>query len=141
MHALIIGAGIAAAGLGVLALLGPDPEPAAAGAGFAVLGLGIGCAWEVLVVMVQNAVDTTRVGAATAMNGFTREIGVLVGSAYAGGMITTRLSDGSPAGAVFGPVFALLAVGAAAGGVVLLAVPRRPLSTARPAAARELAQR
>ena len=48
-------------------------------------------------IMVQNAVDASRVGAATAMNGFTREIGVLLGSAYAGGMITTRLSDGASA--------------------------------------------
>ena len=127
-----------------LALAGPagsDPAPAAVGVGLAVLGLGIGSAWEVLVVMVQNAVDTTRVGAATAMNGFTREIGVLVGSAYAGGMITTRLGDGGPAGAAFAPVFAVLAVVAVAGGAMLLAVPRRPLSTARPAAARELAER
>ena len=107
----------------------------------ALLGLGIGCAWEVLVIMVQNAVDTSRVGAATAMNGFTREIGVLLGSAYAGGMITTRLSDGASAGSAFGPVFATLAIVALAGGAVLLAVPRRPLSTARPAAARELVGR
>ncbi len=137
----IIGAGIAGAALALLALVGPDPAPAAVGVGLAVLGLGIGSAWEVLVVMVQNAVDATRVGAATAMNGFTREIGVLVGSAYAGGMITTRLGDGGPAGAAFAPVFAVLAVVAVAGGAMLLAVPRRPLSTARPAAARELAER
>jgi len=38
-------------------------------------------------------------------------------------------------------VFATLAIVALAGGAVLLAVPRRPLSTARPAAARELVGR
>ncbi|HEY5788260.1 MAG TPA: hypothetical protein VIT65_26180, partial [Microlunatus sp.] len=99
------------------------------------------CAWEVLVIMVQNAVDADRVGAATAMNGFTREIGVLLGSACAGGMITTRLSDGASAGTAFGPVFAALAIVAMTGGAVLLAVPRLPLSTAPPATARELVQR
>ena len=137
----VVGAVIAAAALGLLALLGPEPEAATVGVCLALLGLGIGCAWEVLVIMVQNAVDTSRVGAATAMNGFTREIGVLLGSAYAGGMITTRLSDGGSAGSAFGPVFATLAIVALAGGTVLLAVPRRPLSTARPAADRELVER
>ena len=105
------------------------------------LVLGIGCAWEVLVIMVQNAVDDGRVGAATAMNGFTREIGVLLGSAYAGGMISTRLAEGPPAGAAFAPVFAVLAVVALVGGVMLLAVPRRPLSTVAPTIDRELARR
>jgi hypothetical protein len=38
-------------------------------------------------------------------------------------------------------VFATLAIVALAGGTVLLAVPRRPLSTARPAADRELVER
>ena len=42
-----------------LAVLGPEPSSARVGVGFALLGLGIGCAWEVLVIMVQNAVDTT----------------------------------------------------------------------------------
>ncbi|HEY5786521.1 MAG TPA: MDR family MFS transporter, partial [Microlunatus sp.] len=84
----VVGAVIAAGALGRLALLGPEPGEASVGVCLALLGLGIGCAWEVLVIMVQNAVDTSRVGAATAMNGFTREIGVLLGSAYAGGMIT-----------------------------------------------------
>jgi MFS family permease len=137
----VIGAGIAAGALGLLAVLGPEPALATVGIGLAALGLGIGFAWEVLVVMVQNAVDPSRVGAATAMNGFTREIGVLVGSAYAGGMITTRLSDGASAGAALGPVFAVLAAVAVAGGVVLVAAPRRPLSTVRPPAARELVDR
>jgi len=137
----IIGAGLAAGVLGLLGLLGPKPEATTVGVCLALLGLGIGCAWEVLVIMVQNAVDTSRVGAATAMNGFTREIGVLIGSAFAGGMITTRLSVGATAGSAFGSVFAALAGVALAGGALLLAVPRRPLSTARPAAARELVKR
>ena len=137
----VVGAAIASGALGGLALLGPEPGAAAVGVCLTLLGLGIGCAWEVLVIMVQNAVNSGRVGAATAMNGFTREIGVLLGSAYAGGMITTRLSDGASAGSAFGPVFATLAFLALAGGAVLLAVPRRPLSTARPAAARELVER
>ena len=137
----IVGAGTAAAALGLLALLGPEPALAAVGICLALLGLGIGCAWEVLVIMVQNAVPPARVGAATALNGFSREVGVLVGAACAGGMITTRLSDGALAGAAFAPVFAVLAAVALVGGVLLLAVRRRALSTVRPAAARELVDR
>lgn len=137
----IIGAVVAAAALALLAALGPTPALPLVGVALAVLGVGIGGAWEVLVVMVQNAVESSRVGAATAMNGFTREVGVVLGSAYAGGMITTGLADDTPAAAVFGPVFAALALVAVVGAVVLLAVPRKPLSTARPAADRELARR
>jgi MFS family permease len=137
----VIGAVVAAAALALLAAVGPTPQLALVGVVLALLGLGIGSAWEVLVIMVQNAVDDSRVGAATAMNGFTREVGVLVGSAYAGGMITTRLADGTPATDAFGPVFAVLAAVSLVGGAVLLAVPRRPLSTARPDVARELVDR
>ena len=75
------------------------------------------------------------------MNGFTREIGVLLGSAFAGGMITTRLADSASAGSAFGPVFATLAIVALAGERCCWPCPGRHLSTARPAADRELAER
>ena len=54
----VVGAVIAAGALGGLALLGPEPGAATVGVCLALLGLGIGCAWEVLVIMVQNAVDS-----------------------------------------------------------------------------------
>ncbi len=66
-----------------------------------VLGLGIGCAWEVLVVVVQNTAPDRVVGTATATNSFVREIGVCLGTALVGALFTARLttllSSGVPA--------------------------------------------
>jgi EmrB/QacA subfamily drug resistance transporter len=56
------------------------------------LGAGLGCAWEVLVVVVQNTVPSARLGAATAANGFLRELGVTLGTAAIGLAFSTRLS-------------------------------------------------
>ncbi len=56
------------------------------------LGSGLGCAWEVLVVVVQDTVPASRLGAATAANGFFREIGVTLGTALIGLAFTTRLA-------------------------------------------------
>lgn len=55
------------------------------------LGVGIGAAWEVLVVVVQNAAPPGRVGVATAANGFFRELGVLLGTALVGAVFAARL--------------------------------------------------
>ncbi|MBA8795033.1 EmrB/QacA subfamily drug resistance transporter [Friedmanniella endophytica] len=63
------------------------------GACLLVLGVGIGCAWEVLVVLAQDAADRADVGAATAVNGFVRELGVLAGTALVGRLFTAGLVD------------------------------------------------
>ena len=55
------------------------------------LGCGIGCAWEVLVVVVQNSAPPSLVGTATATNSFFREIGVCLGTAMVGALFTSRL--------------------------------------------------
>jgi EmrB/QacA subfamily drug resistance transporter len=57
------------------------------------LGAGLGCAWEVLVVVVQDAVPASRQGAATAVNGFFRELGVTFGTAAIGLAFSTRVAD------------------------------------------------
>lgn len=132
----VVGALLSAIVLGVLAVTVERPSMIVIGGCFVLLGLGIGCAWEVLVVMAQNAVPAVRVGAATALNGFTREVGVLLGTAYAGGMITAGLAGGTASAQVFAPVFAVLALVALTGAALLSTVPRRPLSTAAPVAAR-----
>lgn len=128
----ILGGGLAAVGLALLAVTADRESLAVTVVGFVGVGLGIGLAWEVLVIMAQNAVPAERVGAATALNGFTREIGVLLGTAYAGGMITTGLTAGRPPTEVFAAVFGVLAAVALAAALLLLAVPARPLSTDPP---------
>jgi predicted MFS family arabinose efflux permease len=56
------------------------------------LGAGTGLAWEVLIVVVQEAAPADQLGSATAVNGFCREVGVLVGTAAVGGLLVQRLA-------------------------------------------------
>ena len=135
----VIGALLAAVALAVLAVAGAASSPATVGGSFVLLGLGVGLSWEVLVVMVQNSVAEERVGAATALNGFSREVGVLLGSALVGGVLSSGLAAGADAVEVIAPVCAWLAGAAVLAAGVLLLVERRPLSTEPPATARAAA--
>ncbi|MDN5769796.1 MAG: MFS transporter [Microlunatus sp.] len=129
----ITGAVLAAAALALLSQLPGGVSVPVVGGCFVLLGLGIGLAWEVLVVMVQNTVSQERVGAATALNGFSREVGVLLGSALVGGLVSAGLSAGSDPMTTFGGAFAGLAMVALVAAAMLLGVRRRPLSTSQPA--------
>jgi EmrB/QacA subfamily drug resistance transporter len=98
----VIGAGLVAVALAGLAALDPVAPLPQVGLCLFVLGSGIGCAWEVLVLVVQNAVPRDRVGVATAANGFFRELGVLLGTALVGALFAARLAAllaGRPPGA------------------------------------------
>ena len=87
----VAGAGLVVVALLGLASLGPHDSLGEVGLYFFGLGLGIGSAWDVLVLVVQNAVSPNQVGAATAANGFFREVGVLLGTALVGALFTARL--------------------------------------------------
>ena len=93
------GAAVVAAALLGMASLGPGDGLLRVGLYLFGLGAGIGCAWEVLVLVVQNAVRPDRVGVATAANGFFRELGVLLGTALVGAVFAARLGEypGRPA--------------------------------------------
>jgi MFS family permease len=95
----LLGCGLTAVALALLATLTPaTPLPGTAAYLF-LLGAGIGCAWEVLVVVVQNSSPPSLVGTATAANSFLREIGVCLGSAVVGGVFTARLAAALPVAA------------------------------------------
>lgn len=82
---------LTAVALGLLATLTPSTPLWLTGSYLFLLGCGIGCAWEVLVVVVQNASPPALVGTATAANSFFREIGVCLGAAVVGALFTSRL--------------------------------------------------
>jgi EmrB/QacA subfamily drug resistance transporter len=88
----VVGAAVVAAALLGLASLDPGDGLPEVGLYLFALGTGIGCAWEVLVLVVQNAVQPDQVGVATAANGFFRELGVLLGTALVGAVFAARLS-------------------------------------------------
>lgn len=95
----LAGSVVTAGALGLLATLTPaTPLPLTCAYLFG-LGAGIGCAWEVLVVVVQNASPPDLVGTATAANSFVREIGVCLGSALVGAAFVARLGRELPAAA------------------------------------------
>ena len=94
----VVGAGLMAVALMLGSQLEPTTPLPVVGLGLLLLGAGIGCAWEVLVVVVQDLAPVDDLGAATAVNGFVRELGVLVGTAWVGRLFTSGLVD--PLGAL-----------------------------------------
>ncbi|MGP9488116.1 MFS transporter [Arthrobacter sp. MYb211] len=58
-----------------------------------VFGAGLGLIMQVVVLVVQNAVDPIMVGTATSTNNYFREVGASLGVAIFGAMFTNRLSE------------------------------------------------
>ncbi|WP_207454990.1 MDR family MFS transporter [Herbiconiux sp. SYSU D00978] len=56
-------------------------------------GSGLGLIMQVVVLVVQNAVDPKDVGTATSTNNYFREVGASLGIAVFGAIFTSRLSD------------------------------------------------
>jgi MFS family permease len=88
----VIGALLVTLALGLCATLTPDSPLPAMIIYLFLLGAGTGLAWEVLIVVVQEAAPADQLGSATAVNGFCREVGVLVGTAAVGGLLVQRLA-------------------------------------------------
>lgn len=59
-----------------------------------VLGAGLGFIMQVIVLVVQNAVDPQDVGTATSTNNYFREVGASLGVAIFGSIFTSRLVEG-----------------------------------------------
>ncbi|MFB9377138.1 MDR family MFS transporter [Kineococcus gynurae] len=58
------------------------------------LGAGLGLVMQVVVLVAQNAVPATQLGAATATNNYFREVGATLGVAVFGTVFTSRLTTG-----------------------------------------------
>ena len=58
-----------------------------------VLGAGLGLIMQVIVLVVQNAVDPSMVGTATSTNNYFREVGAALGVAIFGAIFTNNLSE------------------------------------------------
>lgn len=100
LRALLI-AGVALMPLGAIpfVLLGPESSPITAGIGSAVIGLGMGLLSTAALVMVQEIVDWSQRGSATASNLFSRNLGSTLGAAVLGAVLNYGLahqSGGAP---------------------------------------------
>jgi EmrB/QacA subfamily drug resistance transporter len=58
-----------------------------------VFGAGLGLIMQVVVLVVQNAVDPADIGTATSTNNYFREVGAALGTAVFGTIFTTRLTE------------------------------------------------
>jgi EmrB/QacA subfamily drug resistance transporter len=94
----IIGLGVMTAALTLLAAIASQRSATATGIALLVFGLGFGMVSQVLVVAVQNSVERTQLGIATATTTFFRALGGAVGAAGLGAVFTAR------AGAATAPV-------------------------------------
>ena len=86
----LAGLALMSAALALLAALASNPSQVATGVGLAVFGLGFGMVTQVLVVAVQNSVDRTELGIATATTGFFRALGGAVGAAILGAVFAAQ---------------------------------------------------
>jgi len=125
-HFPIIGLTVMAVSLALLAALVGQRSATATGLCLLVFGLGFGLVSQMLVVAVQNSVERTQLGIATATTTFFRALGGSVGAAGLGAVFAARLSHGDIAQAAQ-TVFLVAAPLAALAAVVLLWLPQKEL--------------
>jgi EmrB/QacA subfamily drug resistance transporter len=123
----IIGLGLMATALVVLAAVAGDASRTTTGIGLVLFGIGFGMVTQVLVVAVQNSVDRRELGMATAATGFFRALGGAVGAAALGAVFAAQAGAGI-ADAVQ-TVFVVAAPLAALALVAVLRLPETPLQT------------
>jgi EmrB/QacA subfamily drug resistance transporter len=92
--ALVSGPVVMAAGFLLLARLDASSTRGAVTLGTVVLGLGLGLSMQNLVLVVQNAVPSRDLGAATSAGQFFRTTGGAIGVTVMGAMLATGLPDG-----------------------------------------------
>jgi EmrB/QacA subfamily drug resistance transporter len=125
-HFPIIGLAVMAVALALLAALVGRRSATATGLCLLVFGLGFGLVSQMLVVAVQNSVERTELGIATATTTFFRALGGSVGAAGLGAVFAARLSHGDIAQAAQ-TVFLVAAPLAALAAAVLLWLPQKEL--------------
>ncbi|WP_229690990.1 MFS transporter, partial [Sphaerisporangium melleum] len=89
----IAGLTILAAGLALLSRMTADSSMALNAMYMFVTGFGLGMVMQVLVLIVQNAVDHRDVGAATSAVNYFRQTGASLGTSLVGSIFTHRLTD------------------------------------------------
>src|SRR5215218_5055519 len=139
----VAGLALMTAALAGLAGVSADPSRVATGIALAVFGLGFGMVTQDLVTAIQNAVERSDLGVATATAGFFRALGGAVGAAVLGAVFAAQAgasaTDGGGAGGMLRDdvidgvqaVFAVAAPLAALALVAVLALVEAPLKAAR----------
>ncbi|HEY3515133.1 MAG TPA: MFS transporter [Kribbella sp.] len=90
---LVIGGFCLTAGLGVLGTIDHKSPYWYVGIGMLAMGIGMGMTMQNLVLAVQNTVDVSEVGAASATVTFFRSLGGAVGVSVLGAVLATRVTN------------------------------------------------
>ncbi|RZU13858.1 EmrB/QacA subfamily drug resistance transporter [Kribbella rubisoli] len=90
---LVLGGLFLTAGLGVLGTIDHTSPYWCIGLGMLSMGIGMGMMMQNLVLAVQNTVDVSEVGAASASVTFFRSLGGAVGVSVLGAVLATRVTD------------------------------------------------
>ena len=97
---LVAGSLLVPVGASVFVGLGPDGSPYVAGAGSFVMGFGMGLLSSAALVLIQEIVDWSQRGSATASNLFARNLGSTLGATVFGAVLNYGLSHAGGAAAV-----------------------------------------
>ncbi|WP_309125677.1 MDR family MFS transporter [Kocuria sp.] len=108
----VLGSVVMAGGLVLLSRIDETTPYALTATGMVVIGLGIGCLMQNLVLIVQNAVPSADVGAATSSSNYFRQIGASFGISVFGSLFVARLDDALGAALPAGPAAPALDVDA-----------------------------
>ena len=130
----VIGTAVATLGLGLLSRVSVSSSTMTTSIAMLVLGFGIGMVMQVLVIAVQNAVEYRDLGVATSGATLFRLVGGSLGTALLGAAFSarlavdlTRLAYVDAYAESLDTVFVLAASVAAAGFLLTLLLPERPL--------------
>jgi EmrB/QacA subfamily drug resistance transporter len=123
----IAGLALMAAGLTLMAALAPQRSAALTLGALTIFGLGFGLVTQILIVAVQNSVDRTKLGTATATTSFFRALGGAVGAATLGTVFQSR--SGVSLEDAVQTVFICAAPLAAIALLIVLRLPEVPLKT------------
>ena len=89
---VFVGAVLIPLGAAAFALLRPDSSPVLAGAGSFVIGLGMGVLSLTSLIYIQESVEPSQRGVATASNIFSRNLGSALGATFFGAIFNFGLS-------------------------------------------------
>jgi EmrB/QacA subfamily drug resistance transporter len=91
---MVTGAALLALGTGLMGTIAYDTPFALLFLFMGIIGLGIGMLMQNMVLVVQNTVDVSQIGAASASIAFFRSLGGAAGVAALGAALATRVKDG-----------------------------------------------
>ncbi|MEU4157335.1 MDR family MFS transporter [Actinoplanes sp. NPDC026670] len=106
---LITGATSLTAGFAILGLLDAGTPLPLIGAAMILIGAGVGMTMQNFVLVVQNTVALTDIGAASATVAFFRSLGGTIGVAVLGAILARQVATGTSYGDATGHIFAVSA--------------------------------